>query len=119
MDLNLVTLILVEVLISQNILISNESYSPMPFTKTILAQNSLQCPSFLVILNRSHKAAENDRFHFIICILSLYIHSKIFHACWYLRLNKEVNFLASRKALSTNFPASASYSLFNTCKCGL
>lgn len=118
MDLNLVTVILAEVLICQNILVLNESYSHMPFTKTVLAQKDLQHLSFLVILNRWPKAAKSGRFHFVFCILVLDIHSKIFHAHQYLKFSKEVKFLAPEGTVCY-LSAFTSYSLFNIPKCGL
>lgn len=69
MDLNLVTVVLAEVLICQNILALNESYSHISFTKTSLTQKDLQYFSFLASLNRSPRAAENYEllFHSLYC----------------------------------------------------
>lgn len=78
MDLNLVTVVLVEVLICQNILVLNESYPHMPFTKTILTQKDLQYSSFLAILNRPPRAAETYRLYFILCIVGLIYTEKNF-----------------------------------------
>lgn len=80
MDLNLVTVVLVEVLICQNILVLEESYPHIPFIKTILTQKDLQNSSFLEILNRSPRAAENYQLYFILCVLGLDMHGKNFHA---------------------------------------
>lgn len=88
MDLNLVTVVLVEVLICQNILVLNESYPHTPFIKTVLTQKDLWYSSFLAILNRSPRAAENYQLYFILCTLGLDIHSKNFHAYQYLRLKQ-------------------------------
>lgn len=115
MDVHLVTVVLVEVLICQNILVLNESYPYMPFIKTVLSQKDLPKLSFSVILNRSPKTAENDRFYFTHYILGLNIFRKIFLASQYLKLNKGVTFLVSWKALSANFPDPTCYSFFNTC----
>lgn len=65
--------------------------------KQFLHKKDLQYPCFLVILNRSPRAAENGMFHFILSILSLDIHSEIFYACQYLRL-KELTFSQTGKS---------------------
>lgn len=64
-----------EVLICQNILFFHESYSYVPFTKTILSQKDLQF-LFIAFLERSLRVAENYSFYFNLFIWDL-IHSKI------------------------------------------
>jgi hypothetical protein len=102
MDLNLVTVVLVDFLTCQNILILHES-CPHTITNTIPVQKKkkdFQYPCFLVILNRLPQVAENDRFAFILCILGFNIQGKMFYVYQDLRLN----FLIFWKELSFSFP---------------